>query len=153
MEKLVKGRFQDNFEFVQWFKKFFDANYDGHDYDPVAAREGSHLGPGGPGPAVKAPVPVKPAVVAPKPSLAKTQIKPAAVAAPKPASVVKSVPQAPTNGHTNGGHSNGVNSHQLIELQNENARVLNEVFKQKDCFFFVVEFLFKKVFKIVRTPN
>ena len=27
VERLVKGRFQDNFEFVQWFKKFFDANY------------------------------------------------------------------------------------------------------------------------------
>ena len=40
MDKLVKGKFQDNFEFVQWFKKFFDANYDGKDYDPVAARQG-----------------------------------------------------------------------------------------------------------------
>ena len=39
MDKLVKGRFQDNFEFLQWFKKFFDANYDGHDYDPIAALE------------------------------------------------------------------------------------------------------------------
>jgi len=35
----VKGRFQDNFEFVQWFKKFYDANYvPGQDYDAVAAR-------------------------------------------------------------------------------------------------------------------
>lgn len=39
MDKLVKGRFQDNFEFLQWFKKFFDANYDGHPYDPIAALE------------------------------------------------------------------------------------------------------------------
>ena len=39
MDKLVKGRFQDNFEFLQWFKKFFDANYDGHPYDPVGALE------------------------------------------------------------------------------------------------------------------
>merc|ERR1712110_439112 len=39
VEKLVKARFQDNFEFVQWFKKFFDANYAGNDdYDPVARR-------------------------------------------------------------------------------------------------------------------
>ncbi|KAJ0036198.1 hypothetical protein NQD34_004875 [Periophthalmus magnuspinnatus] len=40
VDKLVKGKFQDNFEFVQWFKKFFDANYDGGHYDPVAVRQG-----------------------------------------------------------------------------------------------------------------
>ncbi|XP_075877688.1 microtubule-associated protein RP/EB family member 2 isoform X1 [Nelusetta ayraudi] len=40
VEKLVKGRFQDNLDFIQWFKKFFDANYDGKDYDPVEARKG-----------------------------------------------------------------------------------------------------------------
>lgn len=28
IEKLIKGRFQENFEFVQWFKKFVDANID-----------------------------------------------------------------------------------------------------------------------------
>lgn len=39
IDRLVKGRFQDNFEFLQWFKKFFDANYAGQHYDPVAARE------------------------------------------------------------------------------------------------------------------
>ncbi|KAI6182653.1 Eb1 [Aphelenchoides bicaudatus] len=37
-DKLIKGKFQDNFEFLQWFKKFFDANYDGHEYNPVMAR-------------------------------------------------------------------------------------------------------------------
>ncbi|KAM8947752.1 microtubule-associated protein RP/EB family member 1 isoform 1-T1 [Pelodytes ibericus] len=45
VDKLVKGKFQDNFEFVQWFKKFFDANYDGKDYDPVAARQGQESAP------------------------------------------------------------------------------------------------------------
>ncbi|XP_065339523.1 microtubule-associated protein RP/EB family member 1 isoform X2 [Cloeon dipterum] len=39
IDRLIKGRFQDNFEFLQWFKKFFDANYAGNHYDPVAARE------------------------------------------------------------------------------------------------------------------
>lgn len=39
IERLVKGKFQDNFEFVQWFKKFFEANYDGHEYDAVTARQ------------------------------------------------------------------------------------------------------------------
>ena len=69
MEKLVKGRFQDNFEFVQWFKKFFDANYDGREYDPVAARGGESLGSsaglaGSGGGAARRAVPVaKPAAV------------------------------------------------------------------------------------------
>ena len=43
IERLVKGRFQDNFEFVQWFKKFFDANYDGREYDAGGAREGQSV--------------------------------------------------------------------------------------------------------------
>uniref|UniRef100_H3B840 Microtubule-associated protein RP/EB family member 3 n=1 Tax=Latimeria chalumnae TaxID=7897 RepID=H3B840_LATCH len=45
VERLVKGKFQDNFEFVQWFKKFFDANYDGKDYDPLLARQGQDVAP------------------------------------------------------------------------------------------------------------
>jgi hypothetical protein len=44
VEKLVKGRFQDNFEFVQWFKRFFDANNQGYEYDPLAARGGEPVG-------------------------------------------------------------------------------------------------------------
>merc|ERR1719336_2398361 len=44
VDKLIKGRFQDNFEFLQWFKKFFDANYDGAPYDAVGARAGQGLG-------------------------------------------------------------------------------------------------------------
>ncbi|XP_049309745.1 microtubule-associated protein RP/EB family member 1 isoform X2 [Bactrocera dorsalis] len=46
VDKLIKGRFQDNFEFLQWFKKFFDANYDGREYEPLIARSGVKLGNG-----------------------------------------------------------------------------------------------------------
>ncbi|KAM4771394.1 microtubule-associated protein RP/EB family member 3 isoform 2-T2 [Rhinophrynus dorsalis] len=45
VERLIKGKFQDNFEFVQWFKKLFDANYDGKDYDPLLARQGQEMAP------------------------------------------------------------------------------------------------------------
>lgn len=41
---MIKGRFQDNFEFLQWFKKFFDANYDGRQYEALDARGGLKLG-------------------------------------------------------------------------------------------------------------
>merc|ERR1711963_1088353 len=44
VDKLIKGRFQDNFEFLQWFKKFFDANYQGGEYDATAARGGIDMG-------------------------------------------------------------------------------------------------------------
>lgn len=44
INKLVKGRFQDNFEFLQWFKKFFDANYDGREYNPIEARGRQAIG-------------------------------------------------------------------------------------------------------------
>ncbi|VDK28259.1 unnamed protein product [Gongylonema pulchrum] len=29
VERLIRAKFQDNLEFLQWFKKFFDANYGG----------------------------------------------------------------------------------------------------------------------------
>uniref|UniRef100_A0A7E4UMT3 Microtubule-associated protein RP/EB family member 1 n=2 Tax=Panagrellus redivivus TaxID=6233 RepID=A0A7E4UMT3_PANRE len=43
VEKMTKGKFQDNFEFLQWFKKFFDANYDGHEYSPIDIRHNEPL--------------------------------------------------------------------------------------------------------------
>ncbi|XP_045466026.1 microtubule-associated protein RP/EB family member 1 isoform X1 [Harmonia axyridis] len=48
IDRLVKGRFQDNFEFLQWFKKFFDANYNGTTgYDALEARNHEQMGNGG----------------------------------------------------------------------------------------------------------
>ena len=45
IEKLVKGKFQDNFEFLQWYREFYYQNYDPdrsiEDYDPVKARDGA----------------------------------------------------------------------------------------------------------------
>lgn len=62
VEKLVKGKFQDNFEFLQWFKKFFDANWDRKEYDPVLMRQGQEaaLPPSNPGPVRLSPSPTAP---------------------------------------------------------------------------------------------
>jgi len=46
VDRLVKGRFQENFEFLQWFKKFFDANYGGQEYDAISVRGGEDVGSG-----------------------------------------------------------------------------------------------------------
>merc|ERR550519_1935708 len=56
VDKLVKGRFQDNLEFLQWFYQYFTATYNpSSGYDPVKRRQRSkgtaglsmHKGPSG----------------------------------------------------------------------------------------------------------
>lgn len=36
---------QDNLEFLQWIKKFWDQNYPGHEYDPEGRRRGQGVAP------------------------------------------------------------------------------------------------------------
>ena len=40
VERLVRAKYQDNLEFMQWFKRFYELNNPALDYDPVAARAG-----------------------------------------------------------------------------------------------------------------
>lgn len=40
IDRLIKGKYMDNFDFLQWFRKFVDANYSGEPYDALAARGG-----------------------------------------------------------------------------------------------------------------
>jgi hypothetical protein len=139
---LVKGRFQDNFEFVQWFKKFFDANYTGADYDAVAAREGIPLGPNAGGNA-KVPVAVSKPVVIAKPTPSSVGVVPQqkqAIAKPflsqKTTPVAHPVKVDSINNHkasSNGHHEpaarngNGHNHSQVVELQADNLRLTTEV--------------------------
>lgn len=68
VNRLVKARFQDNFEFLQWFKKFFDANYQGHEYNALELRGNTPLGAGAPVGAVPSRAPIsKPIRAAPIP--------------------------------------------------------------------------------------
>ncbi|KAK0389012.1 hypothetical protein NLU13_2589 [Sarocladium strictum] len=47
VEALIKCKMQDNLEFLQWTKKFWDLNFPDHDYDAVARRKGAPLGAAG----------------------------------------------------------------------------------------------------------
>lgn len=47
VEALIKCRMQDNLEFLQWTKRYWDQYFPGHEYDAVARRKGS----GAPAPA------------------------------------------------------------------------------------------------------
>lgn len=44
---LVKGKFQDNLEFCQWMKKYFDMHYTGEEYDAVGRRNAAIKAQGG----------------------------------------------------------------------------------------------------------
>jgi len=47
VEQLVKCKMQDNLDFLQWTKKFWDQYFPGGDYDAVARRKGGALPSGG----------------------------------------------------------------------------------------------------------
>jgi len=88
VDKLVKGKFQDNFEFLQWFKRFFDANYDGSPYDAAEARGGEGMGGAGSGSKMAKPrIPMtRPAArPAARPAPAANRAAPAARPAPRAA--------------------------------------------------------------------
>lgn len=44
VEQLVKCKMQDNLEFLQWTKRYWDQNYPGGDYDAVSRRKGLGAG-------------------------------------------------------------------------------------------------------------
>ncbi|KAJ1961549.1 microtubule integrity protein mal3 [Dipsacomyces acuminosporus] len=48
--RLMKCRFQDNFEFLQWLKRFWDSYYSGQHYDAVGRRKGRAVEVSGPRP-------------------------------------------------------------------------------------------------------
>lgn len=43
VESLVKCKMQDNLEFLQWTKKFWDLNFPDHDYDAVGRRKNAPI--------------------------------------------------------------------------------------------------------------
>jgi len=147
VEKLVKGRFQDNFEFVQWFKKFFDANYDGKEYDAFAVRDGLPLtnaeaksGPAPTGgaahsyapPAQQRPAPGKVAATGGASKLAaasKTAASTASRSQAKPVSTASS--KSSLNNNTSSNANSSALTQQNNELQGENTRLVNELNEMK----------------------
>jgi RP/EB family microtubule-associated protein len=55
VEQLVKCKMQDNLEFLQWTKRFWDLNFPDHDYDAVGRRKGAPVSNAGAAPAARAP--------------------------------------------------------------------------------------------------
>jgi len=112
VEKLVKCKMQDNLEFIQWIKRFWETNYPGHPYDPVARRKG-------------APMEV-PATVA----TIKSTSKPSARLTPGAASGTRT----PVSGHRTGSAMGG----QVVALQNQLTDLreqMDGLEKERDFYF------------------
>jgi RP/EB family microtubule-associated protein len=115
--KLVKAKYQDNLEFFQWFKSFFDSKYSGDPsaYGPKGRRDAAIKAKGGKIPApssgiakpatkvAKAPAkpvvvakPIKPATTTPPSSGPKKTVTPTPTTTAKPAP--KTTAKSPTKG-------------------------------------------------------
>ncbi|KAG1933034.1 microtubule-associated protein RP/EB family member 1a isoform X1 [Pimephales promelas] len=130
VDKLIKGKFQDNFEFVQWFKKFFDANYDGKEYDPVAARQGQEMA-GNPSPAAAtANKPRKPS----SDTSITPAVKPMAPVAPqRSATAPKSAPKTAPAAMRGGGGDEEKGA--LTQMINDLKATIADMEKERDFYF------------------
>jgi len=128
IERLLRGKFQENFEFLQWFKKFFYANWADHDYDAIDARGGEDFPaalPGGTRAPARAAAPRAPAPrAAPRAPAATTRAAPlkAAAAAAAPARTTQAKSSvSPALPSTNGAGNDAKYKQKIDELTNENT--------------------------------
>jgi len=93
--KLVKGKYQDNLEFLQWLKRYYDLHHPEAEYNAVERRKQVSGGKAptttavpkaAPVKTTAAPKPAPKVVAAPKPAPAKTTAAPAKAKSPGPAS-------------------------------------------------------------------
>jgi RP/EB family microtubule-associated protein len=146
VEKLLKAKFQENFEFLQWFRKFFDANYEEHEYDPIAARNGEEFPavlPGGksappPARAAPRPAPVRTSAGATAP---RRSVAPTAIAQKSTTQKAPPLTNSAANGSANGSSVAAIEEKykkQLEELIQENATLSESVIgleKERDFYF------------------
>jgi len=128
VDRLVKGRFQDNFEFIQWFKKFFDANYGGQEYDALGMRGGEQVGS-----ATKTGMARPGARAAPVSSMPKRSTgAPAARPAPRAGGGVAS---RATNGSSGGGAAAQAHIEELNGQMVEMKLTVEGLEKERDFYF------------------
>jgi len=110
VESLIKCKMQDNLEFLQWTKRYWDQNFPGGDYDALARRKG----PGG-----------LPASTTPAPRAATT-------------AAVRSRGVTPTTGGRVPKGPGGASSAEMRNLQAENATMKETVVgleRERDFYF------------------
>ena len=125
IEKLVKGKFQDNFEFLQWFREFYYQNYDPDrsldDYDPIKTREKPQKGGMSKGASVAVP------------STGIQQSKPVATKATRPQAMKAKKTPEPSSGRPNSSsRPESVNSELEKRLEDSQAIIAESDQKLKE---------------------
>jgi len=107
---------QDNLEFLQWTKRFWDTNFPGHEYDAVARRKGA-------GVASAAPV-------------ASTSVRTSTPSARKPATTTAPKPTPRAGAAAVGGIAGGGASALALRQENENLKeAITGLEKERDFYF------------------
>lgn len=116
---------QDNLEFLQWTKRYWDQYFPGVEYDPIARRKGA----GAPAPAAAAPTSTAASRTA-------TARRPAAQPAPAAAAAAAPAPRAPRVASTNGTNGTSAGSAAALTRQlNEAQESVAGLERERDFYF------------------
>ncbi|KAJ3040361.1 hypothetical protein HDV00_011017 [Rhizophlyctis rosea] len=116
VERLCKCKFQDNLEFMQWMKKFWDQYYPGGPYDAIGRRKDSPAAPSG--------------IATHKGGLARAAPPPQATSTLKKPAASKPL-RTHTSNTSGGGGGGGANwDRERQELENEYQKMLQDVTQQ-----------------------
>ena len=125
--KLIKAKYQDNLEFCQWLKAFFEKNYNGEPYEASARRKGQdlyYLGGTSVPPVTKKSTGDKPATTA--------------LSAPKSSGTGAAVKPKISTAKSPRGEESKAGSEGLMELQNQihDLKLANDTLDKERDFYF-----------------
>jgi len=130
IDKLVKGKYQDNLEFLQWFKHFFECRYGGQPYDAAARRA---VGVGGAASGIGGGV--KPAAARPAAAVAAPAKKPTPAPTPAPTVAKKALSPKKTETVATSGKGDSEQKDKLLAQIAELEAQMVGFEKERDFYF------------------
>ncbi|MCJ1305547.1 hypothetical protein MMC08_008361 [Hypocenomyce scalaris] len=116
VEHLTKCKMQDNLEFLQWTKRFWDQYYPGGDYDAIGRRKASGAPPASGPPAV-------------------ASSRTSGAAAARRGTTPTNAPAARTTSRTVGGSGGGAASSALIQENTQLKETVTGLERERDFYF------------------
>ncbi|KAK4049637.1 microtubule integrity protein mal3 [Microbotryomycetes sp. JL221] len=140
VERLMNCKMQDNLEFLQWLKKFWDMNFPGGEYDAVSRRGGAGATAGtarsnsaaGTRPAGRSPVTTTSTAARPGPAASATARRPVAA---KPTGSARSTSSGITGARASNSTTNDAAVQQLTAQMEEMRVSVDGLEKERDFYF------------------